>query len=110
MGNITVRRANVLLTVPDYQKEEYLTKGFDVVDNKGKVLEEATMTNDVSTLQKKLGQAHETIKQLEAEIARLNEELDEMAAQEDGDGEQQGLVDPEPSPKKKSSKKKTAKE
>ena len=110
MGNITVRRANVLLTVPDYQKGEYLAKGFDVVDNKGKVLEEATMTNDVGTLQKKLGQAHERIKQLEAEVARLNEELDEIAAQEDGDGEQQGLVDPEPAPKKKSSKKKTAKE
>lgn len=108
MGNITVRRANVLLTVPDYQKGEYLAKGFDVVDNKGKVLEEATMTNDVGTLQKKLGQAHERIKQLEAEVARLNTELDEMAAEETdaGAGEQEGLVDP---PAKKSSKKKSSK-
>lgn len=108
MGNITVRRSNVILTVPDYQKEEYLNKGFDVVDNKGKVLEEATMTNDVGTLQKKLGQAHERIKQLEAEVARLNKELDEMAAEETdaGTGEQQGLVDP---PAKKPSKKKSSK-
>lgn len=108
MGNITVRRANVILTVPDYQKEEYLTKGFDVVNERGKVLEEAKMTNDVGTLQKKLGQAHEKIKQLEAEIARLNKELDEMAAEETdaGAGEQQGLVDP---PAKKSSKKKSSK-
>ena len=106
MGNITVRRANVLLTVPDYQKEEYLAKGFDVVDNKGKVLEEATMTNDVGTLQKKLAQAHAQIRQLEAEVARLNKELDEMAAEETGAGEQQGLVDP---PAKKPSKKKSSK-
>lgn len=106
MANITVRRANVLLTVPDYQKGEYLAKGFDVVDNKGKVLEEATMTNDVGTLQKKLGQAHERIKQLEAEVARLNKELDEMAAEETDTGEQQGLIDP---PVKKSSKKKSSK-
>ena len=30
--DITVRRANVLLTIPEDQKSEYLAKGFDVID------------------------------------------------------------------------------
>ncbi len=104
---ITVRRANVLLDVPKEQQEEYLSKGFDVIDKDGNVIAEATMTNDVSTLHKKLAEAQEEIKALKEENARLNKELDEMAS-EDADGEpteQEGLVDPEPAPKKKSSKK-----
>ena len=104
MSNIiTVRRANVLLDVPEEQKEEYLSKGFDVIDKDGKVIAEATMTNDVNTLHKKLGEALQRIKSLEDENARLNQELDEMAGIEEP--EQEGLVDPEPVPKKKSSKK-----
>lgn len=103
---ITVRRANVLLDVPEEQKEEYLSKGFDVIDKDGKVLTAATMTNDVNTLHKKLAEAQEQIKILKAENERLNKELDEMAGEDaDEELEQEGLVDPEPAPKKKSSKK-----
>lgn len=103
---ITVRRANVLLDVPEEQKEEYLSKGFDVIDKDGKVLTAATMTNDVNTLHKKLAEAQEQIKILKAENERLNKELDEMAGEDaDEELEQKGLVDPESAPKKKSSKK-----
>ena len=104
-NTITVRRANVLLDVPSEQKEEYLSKGFDVIDKKGNVIAEAIQTNDVNVLQKKLAEAQTKIKALEAEIVRLNEELDEIA--DDEAGEQKGLVDPEEVPAKKSSKKKS---
>lgn len=111
MSNIiTVKRANVLLDVPEEQREEYLAKGFDVIDKDGKVLVAATVTNDVNTLHRKLAEAQEQIKILKEENARLNKELDEMAGEtsdEDTDEEleQEGLIDPEPTPKKKSSKK-----
>lgn len=108
---ITVRRANVLLDVSEDQKDEYLAKGFDVIDKDGNVVTEATVTNDVSTLHKKLAEAQEKIKILEEENKRLNEELDSLAEdslteEEAQNPEQEGLVDPP----KKSSKKKTAKE
>lgn len=103
---ITVRRANVLLDVSEDQKDEYLAKGFDVIDKNGNVVAEATVTNDVSTLHKKLAEAQEKIKILEEENKRLNEELDSLAEEDSQDSEQEGLVDPP----KKSSKKKAAKE
>lgn len=112
MGMILVKRANVILNVPDFQKHEYLSKGFDVVADNGNILEEATMTNDIGTLQKKLKEAQDKIKHLEAEIVRLNKELDDIAATEDTSSktkEQKGLVDPETPAPKKTTKKKTSK-
>ena len=44
---IIVKRANVLLDVPAEQKDEYLAKGFDVIDKNGKVLAYATKTLSV---------------------------------------------------------------
>lgn len=96
MGMITVKRANVLLTVPDYQQDEYLQKGFDVVDDEDNVLIAATMSTDLGTLQRKLAEAQDKIKELEEEIVRLNKELDEIAEEDS--------VELEP-PKKSSSKK-----
>lgn len=111
---IIVKRANVLLDVPAEQKDEYLAKGFDVIDKSGKVLTYATKTSDPKVLQRKLDDAHETIKKLKEEIKRLNEEikrlneeLDEIAGMDEEEDTQEGLVDPEPTvtkAKKKSSK------
>lgn len=104
---IIVKRANVLLDVPAEQKDEYLAKGFDVIDKSGKVLAYATKTSDPKVLQRKLDDAHETIKKLKEEIKRLNKELDEIAGMDEEEDTQEGLVDPEPTvtkAKKKSSK------
>lgn len=104
---IIVKRANVLLDVPAEQKDEYLAKGFDVIDKSGKVLTYATKTSDPKVLQRKLDDAHETIKKLKEEIKRLNKELDEIAGMDEEEDTQEGLVDPEPTvtkAKKKSSK------
>ena len=46
---IKVQRANVVLDVRPDQKEYYMEKGFSVIDDKGKVIEEA-ISDDVGAL------------------------------------------------------------
>lgn len=101
---IRVRRANVILDIPENQQSEYLAKGFDVISEKGEILVEATMSNDVHTLHKKLTEAQEKIKVLEKENRRLTQKLEAISLSDDSeeDQEQEGLVDP---PKKKKKKK-----
>lgn len=74
MANITVKRANVLLTIPDYQKDEYLAKGFDVLGANGKVIEK-TIPNDVNSLKKAYHELTEKVKKLEEENKRLKAKL-----------------------------------
>lgn len=75
MANIIVRRANVILNVPAEQQNEYLAKGFDVVDDKNKVIVESLSTNDPVSLHKKLAEAHEKIKALQEENEQLKKQL-----------------------------------
>ena len=103
MAKIKVRRANVILYIDEAQKSEYLMKGFDVVDDKGKVVEEALMTNDVSTLHKKLAEALERIKTLEKENKKLREKLN--SKNDSADDEEYEKIPEEPVSEKKSKKK-----
>lgn len=95
MSMIKIRRANVILNIPEEQADEYLSKGFDVIGEDGMVVKHTTATNDVRTLMKRLEEANMTIKKLEEKIEMLEQELDEVADGEEG----------EPTTKKKSSKK-----
>lgn len=91
MANIIVKRANVILDVPDYQKSEYLAKGFDIIGADGKVIER-TVPNDVNTLKKAYHELTEKVKALEEENKKLRsklsakaeepEELDEIPEEE----------------------------
>lgn len=74
MANITVRRANVVLDVPEVQKNEYLAKGFDVIGADGKILER-TVPNDVNSLKKAYHELTEKVKELEAENKKLKEQI-----------------------------------
>lgn len=74
MANITVRRANVVLDIPEFQKAEYLAKGFDVIGPNGKILERTT-PNDVNSLKKAFNELTEKVKELEKENAKLREQL-----------------------------------
>lgn len=75
MANIiTVRRANVILDIPEAQKNEYLAKGFDVIGANGKVIERTT-PNDVNSLKKAFNELTARVKELEAENAKLKEQL-----------------------------------
>lgn len=70
---IRVRRANVVLDVPEEQKSEYLGKGFDVIGDNGKVIEH-TVPSDVNTLKASYSNHLEKIAVLEKENEKLKAE------------------------------------
>ena len=74
MDTITVRRANVILRVSPEQKQEYLNKGFDVIDDTTGAVKEATVPMDVNVLKKAYVEHMAKIKELEDEIKKLKEE------------------------------------
>lgn len=74
MAIIQVRRANVILDIPDVQKGEYLAKGFDVIDANGRIVER-TVPNDINALKKAYSEVLEKVKVLEEENKKLKNEL-----------------------------------
>ena len=111
MENITVRRANVILTIPAYQKEEYLNKGFDVVNSQtGKVLE-AAVPKDIGALVVKNEELQNKIKALTEENSKLKKQLKELKAAKDKTEEEEEFEELEeqefvPINQRKSNKKK----
>lgn len=75
MGTIQVRRANVILDVPDYQQAEYLAKGFDVIGADGKVLVKTT-PNDLNALKKAYTDLLAEVEALRKENTELKKQLD----------------------------------
>ena len=65
-----IQRYNVVLDVEDSEVGYYLNLGYNLLDEKGKVIQKA-MSNDVHTLQKELTDANNTITSLKAEIEAL---------------------------------------
>lgn len=74
MGNILVRQANVVLDIPEEQKNEYLAKGFDVIGPDGKPIIKAT-PNDINSLKKAYTELSDRVKALEEENRQLKEQL-----------------------------------
>ena len=74
MKIIKVRRANVLLRVPEEQKSEYLAKGFDILDDNGNVVEHTT-PSDVGTLKTAYTNHVKEIEMLKAENKKLKSDL-----------------------------------
>lgn len=70
--DIFVRQANVILAIPEEQKDEYVSRGFDVVTESGVVVESA-IPHDVPTLQSKL-------QELQNENATLRSKIVELAS------------------------------
>lgn len=75
-----VQRANVILDISPEDKKYYMSQGYSVIDEKGRVVE-AAMSNDVHTLQAqvadlkyKLEKAEETIAKLNGKSKKKNEE------------------------------------
>ena len=67
---IKVQRANVVLDVRPEQKEYYMEKGFSVIDDKGKVIEEA-ISDNVDALKIQIKNLKEQIAKKDAEIEQL---------------------------------------
>lgn len=82
MANIKVRRGNVMLTVPDYQRGEYLAKGFDIVDNAGIVVENSIPT-DPNVLKRAYVEHLALIKAKDAEIASLKAKINTKTVEAD---------------------------
>ena len=75
---ITVRKSNKELTVPEDQKERYLSLGFSVFDEDGKLLEEAP-ANDVGALQAKIVTLMAEKKDLEATLDMFTSENEQLS-------------------------------
>jgi len=71
---ITVQRANVVLQIHEQQLDYYLNQGFNVIDEKGEIIQES-IPRDVGTLQKMYVEHTNEIKSLKEEIEALKEEL-----------------------------------
>lgn len=75
---IKVQRANVILSIRSDEKEEYMQKGYSVIDDTtGKIVEEA-ISNDVNFLQKQVKEYRETISAKDAEIKKLKSEITKL--------------------------------
>lgn len=71
MADITIRKENVELTVPEDQKDRYLKLGYSVYSD-GKLVEEAPI-NDVGALRLKVSELEALVKQKDEEIKKLKQ-------------------------------------
>ena len=97
MEIIQVRRANVILDVPEDQKDEYLAKGFDVLGPDGRVVIKS-VPNDMNSLKKAVADLTEENKKLKEENDKLKEQLTSKLAKkvekvEDEDPEEESDED-----------------
>ena len=70
---VRIERGNVVLKVQEHEVQRYLTLGYSVTDDTGKVLQSA-IPNDLGTLQKCYVEHRAKIDELEAIIAKLTAE------------------------------------
>lgn len=73
---LKVKRANVILRIPDVDKQHYIDKGYSVIDEHGVIIE-AAVPKDIDSLQKAFVESQEEIKRLNAEIEFLKNKLSE---------------------------------
>ena len=72
-----VQRGNVFLTVSEEQVEKYLSKGYSLVDEFGRVIRQSVPT-ELGELQKAFSEHTALLKQKDAEIASLKAEIQEL--------------------------------
>lgn len=72
---ITVQRGNVVLQVADDSVTKYMNLGYNVIDDKGNVIEEC-IPNDLGTLQKHFIESKKRIAELEEQLAQLQKKKD----------------------------------
>lgn len=72
---VTVQRGNVVLQVSDDSVTKYMNLGYNVIDNKGNVVEECVPT-DLGTLQKHFIESKKKIAELEEQLAQLQKKKD----------------------------------
>ena len=70
---VRIERGNVVLKVQEHEVQRYLTLGYSVTDDTGKVLKSA-IPNDLGTLQKCYLEHKAKIDELETIVAKLTAE------------------------------------
>lgn len=78
---VRIERGNVVLKVQEHEVQRYLTLGYNVTDNTGKVLQEA-IPNDLGTLQRHYIENKKKIEELEAIVVKLTAENARLAKSE----------------------------
>ena len=73
MDTVQVRSGNKYLDIPADAVDRYIAKGYDVVDESGKVLIKS-IPNEYNALKAEYLKALDTIKKLEAQIAASKED------------------------------------
>ena len=71
---VMVQRANVVLQVSPQQLDYYMSQGYDVIDEKGNVIQ-ASVPRDLGTLQKAFVEHEAEIEDLKNQIADLKKKL-----------------------------------
>lgn len=79
---ITVKRANVILDISPDQKSYYLNQGYDVIDDKGNVVEETTNMT-IESLNRKVIQLQNLVKEKDEEIAKLRKSNNNTRSKKD---------------------------
>lgn len=74
VATTTVKRGNVFLSVPTSLVDRYLAKGYDVVNERGDVVQESE-PNDITSLKLAYEKHIARIKELEAENAELKRQI-----------------------------------
>ena len=80
MDTIKVRRENVVLSIFPHEKDDYMSRGFSVIDADGNIIEEALPT-DVQQLQKmvldlriQLAEAKQVVEKKQQQTKRKTED------------------------------------
>lgn len=95
---LKIKRGNVVLRIPDTDKQHYLLKGYEVIGENGEVIE--TMKKDTSALEKENVELKALVEKLKADL---------KVASKPAEVEEPKVVEDEPEkvakPKNKSNKK-----
>ena len=75
-----VERGNVQLTVSDSNLDFYLAKGYNVIDDKGNVIQES-IPKDLATMEKMYHEHNATIKALTTKVNDLTKENKKLKKQ-----------------------------
>jgi len=63
---LKIKRGNVILRIPDTDKQHYLLKGYEVIGKNGEVIE--TMKKDTSALEKENAELRALVEKLKADL------------------------------------------
>ena len=71
---LKIKRGNVILRIPDTDKQHYLLKGYEVIGKNGEVIE--TMKKDTSALEKENAELKALVEKLKADLQAASKQAE----------------------------------